>query len=242
MKYEFDCHIHSLGSGHAYSTIQEIAVSAKKKKLKLIAITDHGPALPGASHIFYIANLKCLPEKMSGVEVLRGVEANIIDYDGGLDVNDKRLGYLDIVLAGYHDACLEPAGAENHTAGMMKVMENALVDVIVHPGNPKFSIEIDKVLKKARETNTLIEINNSSFWISREGSLKNCVAIAKLCKKYGVPVIVGSDAHVASRVGEFDKVKKLFAQIEMPEELIMNRSVKALKTYLKEKGKERFTR
>jgi putative hydrolase len=54
-------------------------------------------------------------------------------------------------------------------------------------------------------------------------------------------VIVGSDAHVASRVGEFGKVKKLFAQIEMPEDLIMNRSVKALKNYLKGKGKERFS-
>jgi putative hydrolase len=241
MKYEFDCHIHSIGSGHAYSTIQEIAASAKKKKLKMIAITDHGPALPGASHIFYIANLKVLPKKMSGVEVLRGVEANIVDYNGNLDVDDKRLSRLDIVLAGYHDSCIEPAGAEDHTGGMMMVMENPFVDVIVHPGNPKFPIEVDKVLRKARETNTLIEINNSSFWISREGSLKNCAAIAKLCKKYGVPVIVGSDAHVASRVGEFGKVKKLFAQIEMPEDLIMNRSVKALKNYLKGKGKERFS-
>ncbi len=240
MKYQFDSHVHSIGSGHAYSTIAELAKAAKKKRLKLIAITDHGPALPGSSHIFNIANLKVVPEKLFGIEVLKGAEVNIVDYEGGLDVEEKRLKVLDIVLAGYHDACIEPGSVAENTEGLFRVMENPLVDIIVHPGNPRFSHDMEKVVKKAKETGTLLEINNSSFWISREGSLKNCVHIAELCKKYEVPVIVGSDAHIADYVGDFSKAAKVLSQIGMPDQLIMNRSADALKDYLRKKGKERF--
>ncbi len=241
MKYEIDSHCHSIGSGHAYSTVQELAKAAKKKKLKMIAITDHGPSLPGASHIYFIANQKVYPKRMYGVEVLRGVEANIVSYDGKLDVPDNRLEKLDLVLAGYHEPALNPTNAADHTRGIIKVMENDLVDVIVHPGNPEYPIDIDKVLKKAKETYTLIEINNSSLWMSRKGSLKNCIHIAKLCKKYGVHVVVGSDAHISFDVGEFGKATKIFKEIDMPAELITNRSVKAFKGFLAKKGKKRFS-
>jgi putative hydrolase len=240
MKYEIDSHCHSIGSGHAYSTVWELAKAAKKKKLKMIAITDHGPSLPGASHIYFIANQKMYPDRIAGVEILKGVEANITSFTGGLDVPDERLAELDIVLVGYHSPSLAPTNAADHTAGLMNIMENKYVDIIVHPGNPEFPIEIDKVLKKAKETDTLIEINNSSLWISRKGSLKNCIHIAKLCKKYGVHVVVGSDAHIFSDVGEFGKITKIFKEINMPPELISNRSVDVFKQYLRSKGKKRF--
>ena len=50
MKIKADLHTHTLSSGHAYSTIDEMAKGAQKRGLNLIAITDHGPAMPGASH------------------------------------------------------------------------------------------------------------------------------------------------------------------------------------------------
>lgn len=241
MKYEIDSHCHSVGSGHAYSTVQELAKAAKKKKLKMIAVTDHGPALPGASHIYFIANQKVYPKKMFGIEVLRGVEANIVSYDGELDVTEDRLKPLDLVLAGYHEPCLPPTNAADHTRGIIKAMENQYLDVIVHPGNPNYPIDMDRLLKKAKETDTLIEINNSSLWISRKGSLKNCIHIAKLCKKYGVHVAIGSDAHISYDVGEFGKITKIFEEIGMPKELIANRTVDEFKAFLKKKGKPRFT-
>jgi putative hydrolase len=240
MKYRVDCHCHSVSSGHGYSTVLELADFAKKKGIRMIAVTDHGPALPGAPHPFHFSNLKVVPEKIYGVEVLSGIEANIIDYNGAVDLDEKRLSALDIVLAGYHEPCLEPATGNEHTRAVLRLMETGTIDVLVHPGNPRFPIEIDKVLKKARETNTLVEINNSSLWISREGSLKNCLHIARQCKKYGVRVIAGSDAHICFDVGNFHQVDAIFQKIEMPAELVMNRSVEAMKEFLKSKGKRRF--
>ena len=53
MKIEVDTHCHTIASGHAYSTIVENAKAASEKGLKMIAITDHGPAMPGTFHEAY---------------------------------------------------------------------------------------------------------------------------------------------------------------------------------------------
>jgi putative hydrolase len=101
MKIKADLHTHTLSSGHAYSTIDEMAKGAQKRGLNLIAITDHGPAMPGASHEFHFGNMRILPDILYGVRILTGVEANIFN-DGSLDLPDNRLENLDFVAAGIH--------------------------------------------------------------------------------------------------------------------------------------------
>ena len=240
MTYKIDPHCHSIASGHAYSTIQEIAKAASKKKIKMIGITDHGPSLPGGPHKFYFSNMKVLPKKIHGVEILKGIEANIIDRNGGLDLNNNRLETLDLVLAGLHDFCMEPGTSEENTEAMINAMKNPCVDIIVHPGNPVFPIDFHAVLEAAKIHNILIEINNSSLGVSRKGSEKNCFKIAELCKEHAVRIVIGSDSHISTSVGEFGKFSKIFKKLDMPEELIMNLSVNGFKNFLKSKGKKRF--
>jgi len=84
MKMEADLHVHTIASGHGYSTIKEIVESAREKELKMVAITDHGLQMPGAPHWYHFTNMKSLPRIIQGVEVLRGVEANILDVLIGL--------------------------------------------------------------------------------------------------------------------------------------------------------------
>ena len=79
-----DMHNHTIASGHAYSTVQEIASVASMKGLKYVGITDHGPAMPGGPHIFHIGNQRVLPKVIEGVQVLKGVEANILDQEGSI--------------------------------------------------------------------------------------------------------------------------------------------------------------
>ncbi len=52
MKLLLDTHIHTLASGHAYSTLAEYVEMAREKGLELIAQTDHGPAMPGGPMLF----------------------------------------------------------------------------------------------------------------------------------------------------------------------------------------------
>lgn len=236
-----DIHNHTIASGHAYSTVQEIALEASRKDLKMIGITDHGPAMPGAFSSSFIGNLVILPNFIYGVEVLGGVEANILDQDGKLDVPERRLKRLDVIIAGLHDVCVKPWDTEGNTIALINAMKNEYVDIIAHPGNPTFPINKEAVVLQAKETDTLIEINNGSFHSnSRSGSEDNCYEIARLCKKHCVPIIVGSDSHFSFDVGRFDKAIKLLEDVNMPEELVMNTSVERFRAYLKKKGKQRY--
>lgn len=241
MKFVIDTHCHTLASGHAYSTVMEIAREANNKGLEMVAITDHGPKMQGASNVFHILNQKVIPETIFGVQILRGVEANIMDYDGKLDISDEHLKKLDIVIASLHEVCIESGGIDKNTNAIIKSMENKNVDIIAHPGNPAFPIDYEKVVKKAKETGTLIEINNSSFVSSREGSLNNCIEIVRMCKEHDVRITAGSDSHIAFDVGRFDKVIEVLKSVDMPEHLIMNFSSKRLIEFLKLKGKSRFS-
>ncbi len=238
MKFVLDVHAHTIASGHAYSTVHDLAREARNTGLKMFALTDHGPAMPGGPHVYHIANQKVIPRVIEEVFVLRGVEANIIDFNGKLDVEDSILKNLDIVLASLHDVTIKSGSKEEHTNAFLKAMENKYVDIIAHPGNPTFPIEEEKILKAAKENNVLIEINNSSFGKSRPGSKENCIRIAKMAKELKVPLVIGSDAHIAFQLGKFDYVEKVLKEIEMPEELIMNTSLSKMLNYLEGKGKE----
>ncbi|SHJ92092.1 phosphatase [Tepidibacter formicigenes] len=238
MKFELDTHTHTIASGHAYSTVHDLAREAKNIGLKMFALTDHGPAMPGGPHIYHIGNQKVIPRIIDGVFILRGVEANIIDYDGSLDIPEEYLKELDLVIASLHDVCIKPGTKEENTNALINAMENRYVDIIAHPGNPVFPIDEEKLLKAAKENNVLIEINNSSFGKSRPGSKDNCIKIAKMAKEMNVKLSVGSDTHISFQLGKFNYIEEIFEDINMPEDLIINTSIHKLINYLEEKGKK----
>ncbi|SKA87069.1 putative hydrolase [Clostridium sp. USBA 49] len=239
MKYVLDTHTHTVSSGHAYNTLLENLKEAKENGMELVAVTDHGPNMPGGPHIFYFSNLKVLPQEIYGIKLLKGCEANIIDYEGNLDIPLRIQERLDIIIASLHDVCIETSSREKNTEALINAMKNPYVDIIGHCGNPYFPIYEEEVVKKAKEENVLIEINNSSLTPggSREGSVETCTKVAKLCKQYGVKIVIGSDAHCAFQIGKFDSAHEMLMEVGMPEELIINTETKKLITYLKNKGK-----
>jgi putative hydrolase len=237
MKYVTDIHTHTIVSGHAYTTLLENVREAKKNGIEVLGNTEHGPTMPGGPHLFYFGNIRVIPREIEGVMILRGCEANIIDFDGNIDIPERFQNYLDIMIASLHDVCIEPGTVEENTRALIKVMDNSNIHIIGHSGNPVFPIDEEAVVKKAKEKDVMIELNNSSFVSSRKGSDVICTRIAKLCKKYGTKVMIGSDAHTCFHIGKFDEVIKLLKGIDMPEELIMNKSKKEIIGYLKNKGK-----
>lgn len=231
MKIEVDTHVHSVASGHAYSTIYEITRTAKEKALKMIALTDHGPNMPGAPHLWHFGNLKELPEYINGVRVLKGIEANIIDYEGNIDIPLQYQKTLEFILASFHDACIEPGSVEEHTQAVIKALQNPYVDAIAHPGNAQFQVDIDEVVKAAKKYGKLIEINNHSFFV-RKGSEENCFLFAKKCAQYGTNILCGSDSHFCETVGQFDKVIDVLKKAQVPEELVLSTSKQKFEYYL----------
>ena len=231
-----DTHTHTISSGHAYSTIQENAKEASVNGIEMLVMSDHGSSMKGAPFLYHFGNLRVIPESIYGVRVIKGVELNIINYIGEVDLSEYYLKRLEFILASYHDICIEPGTVEEHTNGAIRILANPYIDVLAHSGNPQFQIDIEKVVKAARDYNKLIEINNQSF-VVRTGSEENCYEIARMCKKYGVRITTGSDAHISFDIGKFDNVYKLLKEVEMPEDLIVTTSVQKMDEYLLERKK-----
>ena len=233
MSIALDLHTHTVMSGHAFSTIEEYAAACGRSGLDGFATTDHGPAMMGAPQLIYFYNLTSLPRRIGGIRVLRGAEANIVDYDGTLDLPDQVLKRLDICIASYHKVVLPPKTAQDHTAAWLAVIRNPLIDIIGHSGRGPFPFDIQAVLKACRDENKAIEINNHT--VSGDSFPHNCRDIALVCKKLGVKVVVNSDAHISSAVGQVGDALAMLAAVDFPPEQIVNKTFDGLWLWLKER-------
>lgn len=237
---EVDSHTHTISSGHAYSTLQENIETAANNNIKLLAVTDHGPAMPGGPHRWYFMNMRIIPRVINGVGILRGVEANIINDQGELDIDSDVLQHMDIVLGSLHRPIFPSQNKKVHTHAVVKAMETGNIDVFAHGGNPFFPIEAREIAQAAVEYNVLIEVNNSSFTTSRAGSEKNCTALVEAVADCGGMITFGTDAHIASRVGVFDECIALINKVGFPQEKIISQSAKNYLDFLQSKNKNRI--
>lgn len=234
MKIELDVHTHTIASGHAFSTIQEMAQAAADKGLKLLGITEHSPGIPGSCAPIYFRNLYIVPRNMYGIELMLGAEINILDTEGNLDFDEHYLNMLDIRIAGIHSLCYTPGTPEENTQGMINTIANPYIHIISHPGDGTAKLLFEPIVQAAKEHHTLLEINNSSLRPSRHKveARPNNLEILRLCKQYEVPVILGSDAHISFDIATYNFAMKLVNEAEFPEELIINTDVKKFKDYL----------
>ena len=228
MEIKTDLHCHTIASTHAYSTVLELAKSAAENKMEAIAVTDHCPAIGDAPHPWHFECLKGLPRELFGVRILTGCEANIVDDEGTLDLEERILDMLDIVVASVHNPVYKNIDAPDNTGTYLKVLENKYVDILGHSGNPRCKFDIDAVLKRAKELGKFIEINNNTFNL-RKANVEICRVIAERAKELKVGIVVNSDAHFCMNVGRFDNAIKMLGELDFPEELIMNRNLEVLK-------------
>ncbi len=219
-----DVHTHTIMSGHAYSTIQEMAMEASRQGLNILGITEHAPELPGACAPIYFRNLHVVPREMYGVRLLLGAELNILNHRGDISMDEDYYRHLDLRIAGIHSLCWEGGTREENTEGMLRVVRNPWVQIISHPGDGTADLDFEPIVLASGESKTLLEINNSSLIPSRKklSARANNVEILRLCRKHGVPVILGSDAHVSFSIADYRYLWELLEETDFPEELIMN--------------------
>ncbi len=236
MDFLVDLHTHTVASGHAYSTVYENAAAAAERGLKIMAVTDHGPALPGGAHEYHFWNMRILPDEIKGVRILTGVEANIVNAKGELDLDNDSLRQLDVVLVGLHPLCgYEPGNAAQNTDVLIRAMSNPNVHILAHPGNPWFPIDSERIVEAAGRNNVLLEINNSSFVKSRPGGEEMTREVARAAFESGLDIILGSDAHLASLVGGFEQAEAEATAIGFGAERIINTDPDRVMRFLRSK-------
>ncbi len=229
-----DLHTHTTASTHAYSTVTEMVKAAGEKGLYALAITDHGREMPGAPRDWYFSNLHTIPLRYRGVLTLVGMETNVLDFEGHTDLEERDAKKLDWIVASIHHLDLEglkDPDVDKCTHLWLQVAKNPHVNVIAHSGDPLYAYDYDKVIPAFGENHKLVEINNHSFEVRRQ-NVENCRKIALACKKYGVPIVVNSDAHFETQVGYVDYALEMLSEVDFPEELILNASADRLNDYL----------
>ncbi|MBR6935447.1 MAG: phosphatase [Clostridia bacterium] len=232
-----DFHTHTSASAHAYSTLYENLTVARQRGLLAVAMTDHGIAIPDSPHIWHFRNQKCLPKQVEGVRLLRGVEANVLDDHGLIDMPADTLDMLDIVVASMHTETMHPGDREYMTAAWLAVAANPLVDIIGHCGTDKYAFDYERVIPEFGRCGKVVEINESSF-SCRAPSIPHCRTILQLCKKHGVRVTLDSDAHFCTAVGAVPRSLQLLREEDFPTELVVNAGREQLDAYFSEKGIE----
>ena len=254
LSIKVDPHTHTIFSVHAFSTIEENAIHAKEHGMEAIAMTDHfglgylpTPELkfnPGAS-----ANMAALPKVIHGVRILAGTEIDIADFDGNLAGHDfpgwvqgktmdnTMLDSREIAIASLHGfPGFVDGTVAQYTNMYCRVAANPKIDIIGHPIRSGGPFDWDEVLKVAKQTGCLLEVNEHSFSYG-EKVVKESREFALRCAELGVSIVVSSDAHSAFYVGVFNKSLAMLDEIGFPEELVANTSLEKLMGHLAGKRK-----
>lgn len=228
-----DVHTHSLLSGHAFGTVRELAFEAAARKLQILGVTEHGPGIPGTCDPIYFRNIIDAPRVLYGIEMLYGSEVNVLN-SGEVDLDERHLKCLDYAVAGIHGLCYENVGVVQNTDNVISCMKNPKVKFISHPDADTYPLDYLALVQGAKEYGVALELNNSSLRKPelRPGCIGNYEKMLPLCMEYGVPVIVNTDSHDPSQVGDFSLAAALLERLQFDENLIVNNDAQKLKDFL----------
>jgi DNA polymerase (family X) len=190
-----DLHMHTtLSDGR--NTLEEMVATAAERGYEYIAITDHSASHGFGDDVQPDALRRRMEEiralDVRGLLVLTGTETNVLP-DGTLDYDDDLLAELDWVVASLHTSFRLPE--KEQTERMLRAMEHPLVDVIGHPTGrlierrEPYSLDVDRVIAKAVETGTFLEINANPD----RRDLND--VYARAAGQAGVTLMIDSDSH-----------------------------------------------
>ncbi|MBQ2754649.1 MAG: PHP domain-containing protein [Clostridia bacterium] len=221
MKIEVDLHTHSNYSAHSYSTIYENVMYAVKRGLKGIGITDHGPVIEDGGHVWHFHALKDLPEFAEGVRLFKGIEASLLNADGKMDIDKVNAHNMDYIIASYHGSFEGIFTKEDLERAYLNAMENPQVKILGHIDRGPFEIDYQTIITKAKEKNIAVELNKHSLELD-DVYRGRVIKIAEICNDLKVPVVVNSDAHFCTEIGNVGIITDLLTELDFDEGLIIN--------------------
>lgn len=129
---------------------------------------------------------------------------------------------------------MKPGTREENTQAVINAIRNPHVNIIGHPDDGRYELDYPAVVQAAKEYGKVLELNNHSMdpECTRQNGRENDTIILNLCKQYRVPVVMSSDAHFDTLIAGFDNCIELLTELDFPEELVLNRSVEALRGHI----------
>ncbi|MDL2310431.1 phosphatase [Peptostreptococcaceae bacterium OttesenSCG-928-C18] len=233
MRNLVDLHTHTTFCNHAYSTLNENIVKASEIGIEILGWSEHGYGMKNTTNRFMFSNFRVIPKIINDVRVLKGMEANIYDFRGTIYEQDM-LPVVDYVIASLHRNCISAGSEKENTSAIIGAIENKYVNILGHLDDGYYSLDFDEIAKVAKEYNVAIEINNSSLVEDsfRLNSRENILKMLEKCDKYGTSIIMNTDAHFLTEIGDVSKSEEIIKEYKFNEELILNYNIENLKYFI----------
>ena len=169
--------------------------------------------------------------------MLFGVELNILDIDGHLDLNDELLGELDYAIASMHAQNYNSGTIAENTSAYLNAMTHPCVKVLGHCDNPAFPVDYETLAVGAKENGVIFEINEASLapYGYRGDTRANNREILKYCMKYEIAIVLSSDSHGVEHIGDFTCAAEFVHEMMFSEKMILNNDIPRLKMILSER-------
>ncbi len=192
-----DLHMHTTASDGA-ATIEQMAIAARERGLKYIAITDHSKRVSMANGLDAIRlrkhweEIRRIRETISGIEILCGIECDILE-DATMDLPDDVLAEADWVIAVLHYGLKQPG--EQIMKRLMTAVSNPHVDIIGHCTGRMIGrregadINFSELLKAAADNQVMMEINAHPSRLDLDD------IHAAAAKDLGIPIVISTDSH-----------------------------------------------
>jgi DNA polymerase (family 10) len=201
-----DLHAHTKWTD-GRNTVREMGTAAVARGLRYLAITDHSRRLTMAGGLdpqrlgMQIDEVGRASEELPGITLLTGIEVDILD-DGTLDLPDRVLAGLDVVIAAVHSKF--GLSRERQTERILRALDNPHVALLAHPvgrligEREPYDVDMLKIIRRAKARGCHIELN------AHPERLDLSDVHCRMARDEGVLISVNSDAH---SVLEFDNLK-----------------------------------
>ncbi len=234
IKLPIDLHTHTIASGHAFCTVNELATRANELNMEAIAITDHGPGLPNGPHVYHFVNQWRFRKIAGKCKIFSGVEEDLSGSDGEVFLPENVLENLDVVLLGLHPY---PKGfvmnndSKTVLKSLLKAMENPLIKGVTHPVNNWFDFNVKEIVKNAKPTGTAVELNLSKI----KGLEKKLEEFLDFVGEFDAPLMINSDSHAVTELGNFGDLQQFVDKIDMTK--VLNQSIESVEDFFGIKDK-----
>ncbi len=232
--FETDLHSHTIFSQCGLHTILEMLNAAKDAGLKALAITDHGPALNGRQNGPFFDRLN---QPVPGIRLIRGIECNVVDESGTVDIKERYISLADVLLVGLHMNLPDTWSRETATNALISALEKQpWLDIVSHPLNFDFRVDFRELAGAAREMGRALEFNVSKILLGRVSIDENREFI-RICKEEGCLVAVNTDSHAVGELGNTGAMEELMKLEEFPYDRVVNRTLESTLEWLEERRK-----
>ncbi len=238
----YDMHIHSIRSLCGTMTLGEIVATAASKGLRGICVTDHGMAMEVPRFQFHIF-CKRYPDMVDGVRVYKGIELNVLDETGRLDVPNELIPIFDYIAVGLHpvEPLLPDRGAEANTDALLTTLRvNPWIDALAHPTQRSHPLEFQRLLPAMAAEGIAFEVNECNLRYGKTTVEATAEALAAAVV-HGVPIVANSDAHVFHELGEDDHINRVFQMADLDPIIAVNATEETLTAFLTERRNRRLT-